>query len=330
MLQMQQQTLDRLAIIQNRIESVITQTYELHEYPIPRLFIVLPKTVGLSGKLKSIFQFRLYFLCECGTHTMSEDTKTPHQIHLAKHEGYDLEKPTAFFERYGTYVLTFMHMIKYGITAAGLVVPPLASFKIVDGLDGAQKHMDYIRKNIAPLVDNTIDFLNDSKSISETGDALAGGGREFDQLEALEDSDLRRLESYLKVKDQGRVLGNLYRVVTLEGHVKWVCFDHYRTTYRETALRQLKEVVGANDGKYIEEFGRVEIKLTSSTLAKQFYETMVKARWIQELEIKLQWDATMNDLREFAKAVTKANVIRLTMDGSHLKRPALDIVNRTR
>ncbi|KAF9999104.1 hypothetical protein BGZ65_005482, partial [Modicella reniformis] len=39
---MQQQTLDQLAVIHNRVEAAITQTYELHEYPIPRLFIVLP------------------------------------------------------------------------------------------------------------------------------------------------------------------------------------------------------------------------------------------------------------------------------------------------
>ncbi|KAF9104940.1 hypothetical protein BGX27_009871, partial [Mortierella sp. AM989] len=43
MIQLQKQTLDRLAIIQNRVQAVLTQTYELHEYPIPRLFIILPK-----------------------------------------------------------------------------------------------------------------------------------------------------------------------------------------------------------------------------------------------------------------------------------------------
>ncbi|KAF9350202.1 hypothetical protein BGX34_001356, partial [Mortierella sp. NVP85] len=165
MLRMQQKALDRLAIIQSSVQALITQTYELHEYPIPRLFIVLPKTLGLSGKIKSIFsdQFRLYFLCECGTHTMSEDSKTPHHIHLAKHDGYDLEKPSAFFERFGSYVLTVMNMIKYGITAAGLVVPSLASSGIVNGIDTAQKHMDFIKKNIAPLVDDTIKFLDGIK-----------------------------------------------------------------------------------------------------------------------------------------------------------------------
>ncbi|KAF9994408.1 hypothetical protein BGZ65_009969, partial [Modicella reniformis] len=96
MRQMQQRALDRLAIIQIRVQAILIQNYELHEYPIPRLFIVLPIAVGLCDKFKSLFseQFRLYFLCECGAYTMSNDSKTPHEIHLAKHEGYDLEQPT--------------------------------------------------------------------------------------------------------------------------------------------------------------------------------------------------------------------------------------------
>ncbi|KAI8358176.1 hypothetical protein B0O80DRAFT_485256, partial [Mortierella sp. GBAus27b] len=66
-----QQVNNRLAILQKRIESLITQTYELHEYPIPRLFIVLPKYSNrrrdhLSPRKTLIKQFRLYFLCECG------------------------------------------------------------------------------------------------------------------------------------------------------------------------------------------------------------------------------------------------------------------------
>ncbi|KAF9353251.1 hypothetical protein BGX34_011714 [Mortierella sp. NVP85] len=334
MLQMQQQALDRLSIIQSRVQSVLTQNYELHEYPIPRLFIVLPVAVGLAGKFKSIFsdQFRLYFLCECGSHTMTENTKTPHEIHLAKHEGYDLEMPTEFFERYGSYVLTLMHMIKYGVTAAGLMVPPLASSKIVEGIDTAQRHLDELRKNIVPLVDDTINFLNGMKRNNGTGEDLTDDHSyhaEFDQLEALEGADLRQLESYLKVKDQGRVLGNLYRIVTLEGHVKWVCFDHYRASYRESAIQQLREIVSIHEGTFIEETGKIEIRIDSNIQAKQFYDAMIKTRGIQELEITLDWDATMEELRAFSIAVTKANVIRLTVNGIRFKSPALDVVNRS-
>ncbi|KAF9572279.1 hypothetical protein EC968_010070 [Mortierella alpina] len=42
MKQLQIQAPSQLAVIQERIKAVMTQTYELHEFPIPRLFVVLP------------------------------------------------------------------------------------------------------------------------------------------------------------------------------------------------------------------------------------------------------------------------------------------------
>ncbi|KAF9955571.1 hypothetical protein BGZ72_003595, partial [Mortierella alpina] len=43
MKQLQTQALRQLAELQHRVKAVLTQTYELHEYPIPRLFVVLPE-----------------------------------------------------------------------------------------------------------------------------------------------------------------------------------------------------------------------------------------------------------------------------------------------
>ncbi|KAK3821077.1 MAG: hypothetical protein J3Q66DRAFT_425997 [Benniella sp.] len=72
------------------------------------------------------------------------------------------------------------------------------------------------------------------------------------------------------------------------------------------------------------------IRGLDSLQARQFYEAMNKARGIHELEIKLKWDATMEDLRELCNAVTRGNVSRLTMNGTHFKGPAADFVNRNR
>jgi len=332
MLDLQRQTLNKLAIILSRVKALLTQTYELHEYPIPRLFIVLPKSMGLRDKLTNILseRFRLYFLCECGAHNTLDGGKTMPEVHLAKHEGYDLEKPKEFFEKYGSYVIAMMCMIKYGIIAGGMVIPPLANLKILEGLEAAQQHMDYLKNNIAPLVDDTINFLQDIQRNGAFGDELSINRTEFDKLEALEGADLRQLESYLKIQDEGRVLGNLYRTVTSEGHVKWVCLDHYRLNYRESAIRFLKNLVITNFGTFIEETGKIVIHLNTNIIARQFYEAMVEARGVHELEIKLKWDATMDDLRELSSAVTRANVVRLTVDGTFFKSPTIDVVNRGR
>ncbi|KAG0212569.1 hypothetical protein B0O80DRAFT_421297 [Mortierella sp. GBAus27b] len=330
-IQMQQEALDRLAIIQDRVQTLMTQNYELHEYPIPRLFIILPKQTRLRDKILKPFadQFQLYFLCECGSHTMAEGSTTPHEIHMAKHEGYELEKPNEFFEKYGTYVLAVMYMIKYGIMAAGMIVPPLTTLKVVEGLDSTQHHLDQLKRNIAPLVDDSIAFLQDLKS-KTSDDNTPTDSLQLDKLEVLEGADLRQLESYLKITDKHRVLGNLYRIVTLEGHVKWVCIDHYRANYRESNSQRLRDVVEVNRGSFKEDLGEIEIKVTSNTLAKQVYDALVKARGIHKLHITLAWDATMSDLRTLTDTVTAANIVDLTIDGSHFEGPTRDVVNRSR
>jgi hypothetical protein len=311
-------SLDRSAIIQRDVQSLLNMTYGLQEYRIPQLFIVLPKGAGLRERVTSPFSenFRLYFLCECGTHTMP-DSDASHEIHIAKHEGYDLNRPTEFFERYGSYIVTMMNIIKYGIVA----FPPLASSRLLD--DAAQRHIEYLSENIAALVDDTISFLN-----NKINNELPGDNSEFDQLAALEGPDLRSLESYLEVKDQEPVLGNLYRIFSMEGDARWVCFDHYRSIYRDRPTQLLWDVVEINGGRFIEETGSVEIKIMSTILARQFYDAMVKARGIQELNFSIGWDADTKDLQAFADTVTKANVIHLVVDGSHLNDSTNDFVSR--
>ncbi|KAI7823329.1 hypothetical protein BC939DRAFT_503261 [Gamsiella multidivaricata] len=332
MLQMQKQALDRLAVIQSRVQAVLTQTYELHEYPIPRLFIVLPKASRHQDKLLNPFseQFRLYFLCECGSHTMSEGTKIPHEIHLAKHEGYDLSRPNEFFEKYGSYVLTLMQMIKYGITIAGVIVPSLAHFKIAEGVEAVEGRLKFVKENLGSLVDSTINFIEDQQQNNKSGVDAAEEQTRVDELDVLEGADLRQLESYLKVQDEGRALGNLYRIVTEEGHVKWVCIDHYRENYRESAVQQLRDVVEVNFGTFIEEQGKVKINLMSAPQAKQFYEALVKARRIHELTVKLWWEMTLEDHRKLRAAITNANVACLKMKRFSSKKPTLDFINRNR
>ncbi|KAF9935788.1 hypothetical protein BGZ65_003006, partial [Modicella reniformis] len=173
--------------------------------------------------------------------------------------------------------------------------------------------------NIASLVNDTIKALQEYKSDAEIGLESATDNTGFSNLEALEGADLRQLESYLKVKDRERVLGNLHRMVTPEGHVKWVCLDHYRSVYKEPELQLLRDFVEVNNGRFMERTGKIDIKIASGIQARQFYEAMTRLPGVQELDIMLEWDASTYDLQYFANAVTKANVIRLTVDGTHLK-----------
>ncbi|KAF9974158.1 hypothetical protein BGZ65_008881, partial [Modicella reniformis] len=233
MLERHQQTLNRQAVLENRIQAVMKQNYELHEYPIPRR----DKFTRLLTK-----QFRLYFLCECGEHTIGTGRgNLPNRIHLAKHEGYDLDQPNAFFEQYGSYVLAIMKFLKYGATAAGVVVPPLALFKVVEGLDSIVKSLKITADGISTLVDETIKHIQELQGSTQAGVKPETGPTRLEDIEALEGADLRQLQLYLSGKDKGRVLGDLFRICTPEGHVKWVCIDHYNENYRKAAMQRFKD-----------------------------------------------------------------------------------------
>ncbi|KAF9206666.1 hypothetical protein BGZ49_002027 [Haplosporangium sp. Z 27] len=334
MLKLQHQTLSRLAVIHDRVRVVLTQTYELHEYPIPRLFIVFPKPPRRRDKLKLFSdQFRLYFLCECGEHTKTEGNTETHEVHLAKHEGYEIERPNEFFQKYGKYLMTMMEMFKYGCVAAGIVVPALNHLHLVEGMETIKKTIDQSGHTMGSLVDQTISFLKKTQEGSTNNDIVDIGSDEndFRDPEVLEGADLRQLESYLRVKDKARVLGNLYRIVTHEGHVKWVCIDHYRKNYRESMMKDLRDLVIANDGIFDEKNGAVKIKLISNVLAKQFYEALSKTRGIQELNVILAMEMSTEDIRKFATEISKANIVQLTVNIHSLYSSRLDaIINSNR
>ncbi|KAF9343355.1 hypothetical protein BGX34_006865, partial [Mortierella sp. NVP85] len=159
MKQLQLQALDRLAQLQNGIQAILAQTYELHEYPIPRLFIVLPDDKSSWNPLEFFSnKFKLYFLCECGEHTKATKSNIPHRIHLAKHQGYDIERPNEFFHQYGSYVLMILKMLKLGISVAGVAVPALSNL-IPDVLDQATESLKLLANTIEPGMDQVISHI---------------------------------------------------------------------------------------------------------------------------------------------------------------------------
>ncbi|KAI8349846.1 hypothetical protein B0O80DRAFT_531631 [Mortierella sp. GBAus27b] len=331
MLDKQQQTLNHQAVLENRVQALMTQNYELHEYPIPRLFVVLPRWTKRKDKIIHPLskQFRLHFLCECGDNTIHTSRGSfPNKIHLARHEGYDIDQPNEFFKQYGSYVLAVLKFLKFGVMAAGVAVPPLALFKVVDSLDAIQKSLASTVSNIGSLMDETIKHIHELQGNIQDGSNTSTEQMRMEDIEALEGADLRQLQLYLNDKDKGRILGDLFRTFTPDGHVKWVCIDHYKENYRKVAMQHFKDVIAANGGHYYTD--SVYIELGSSSVAKQFYEAMIKARGVQRLVVTLGWDVTLDDLCAFASAVTKANITTLHMVGFHSEGPILDMINSSR
>ncbi|KAF9556896.1 hypothetical protein EC968_007922 [Mortierella alpina] len=317
MLEMQEEALKRLADIQNRVQAVLVQTYELFEFPIPRLFIVLPIEPGLWDKLNPFtHKFRLYFLCECGEHTEGLSKSPSHHIHLAKHEGYDLIRPTEFFDKYGPYLLTMLEMVKFGIATAGVIVPSLAQLNVLDGIKEIEQNLRFTKETFGSLLDDSITYVEGRVGALDPS-ADASNERELAYREALEGADLRQLAAFLHKADEGNALGNLYRMTTNEGHVKWVCLDHYREEYSASAKARFVDIVAQNGGEYDEHTGKVTILLSTPQSASQFYDGLAMAKGVTDLDFAFgwQWEPTKAHIQALCNAVLKSNISILRIDG---------------
>ncbi|KAG0376241.1 hypothetical protein BGX24_008036, partial [Mortierella sp. AD032] len=336
---LQRQTIDRLIVAQNRIEAILVQNYELHEYPIPRLFVILPDSYERWDPRNFLAErFRLYFLCECGDHCRA-DPGTPSppgqltitaafpispipvkdSIHLAKHEGYELSLPSEFFDRYGPYVLGMLRILKHCLAVATVVAPALAlaDSTVKDAMDGVKS----ISESTMKAVDMSIDFLEQRLD----GDVLADGMTSedagpqeeedmFSGLAALEGADLRRLDSFLRNKDADKILGNLYRITTDTGHVKWVCLDHYRQVYRQTAMSSFLQCVESNGGAFDHQVGKVTVSLKSAIAAKDFFSRLTQhAPAVTALDITLDWSFGSADLAMIVDKTSHSNVRDFTL-----------------
>ncbi|KAG0292002.1 hypothetical protein BGZ96_004627 [Linnemannia gamsii] len=336
---LQKQTIDKLTGAQQRIEAILVQNYELHEYPIPRLFVILPDSYEKWDPRNFLTErFRLYFLCECGDHCKTDaDTITTsgqptiaattpfapvpvkNSIHLAKHDGYELSRPTEFFDRYGPYIQGVLQALRHCLTVAAGVTPVVALAE--SGVKEINDEVKLIFESTREAVDMSIDFLEkrlgDGPLADEVNSTNAEAQEEnaFSGLAALEGADLRQLDTFLRRTDSDKILGNLYRITTDAGHVKWVCLDHYHQVYRETTLTSFRLSVETNGGVFDPQLGKVTLSFKSSTLAKDFFTRLSKqGAEVKSLSIKLDWSFASADLLMLVEKISQSNIGDLELD----------------
>ncbi|KAG0063013.1 hypothetical protein BGZ89_010222 [Linnemannia elongata] len=333
MLRMQQETIDRLIVNQQRVDAILVQNYELHEYPIPRLFVILPNSYQTWDPRSFLTErFRLFFLCECGEHCRADSRdnaldlgripanfipapgsiQVKNSIHLANHEGYEISRPTDFFDRYGPYVLGMLKILKHCLTVASMVAPAAQG-----SLDDVVQGVESLARNTLEAVDMSIGFLEQKLENFKTMNEQEGEEDEdvFGRLAALEGADLRRLDTFLRNNDQDKILGNLYRITTDAGHVKWVCLEHYREAYRETAMRAFLQIVETSAGVYDPHLRKVSIGLKSSTTAQDFFKRLTtQAPAVNELDVSLDWKFSSSDLSVLTESLAKSNIRYLKLD----------------
>ncbi|KAF8980306.1 hypothetical protein BGZ46_004381 [Entomortierella lignicola] len=287
-LDLPKQTLGRLSIFQKHARAILVQNLELHEYPTPRLFVILPVDKAYWDPADVLEnRFRLHFLCECGYHAMETSKDSKNHVHAAKHQGYEIRNSTEFFSKYGKYMLILMRALRMGMHSVDISKPHTTSPSLLDaGIDHSITYMETLAASDPAL--NDIDTIDD-----------------FEGLEAV---DLSQLETFLRINGQEIKFGDLYRVTIEAGHVKWVCFDHYRSIFTEKDQKALEDVIQLNGGYYDAQLGRVVIVLKSRIRAEEFFDALAKARHVYDLDISFNWACSMNDLGAFEKALKASNV----------------------
>ncbi|KAF9359773.1 hypothetical protein BGX34_008158, partial [Mortierella sp. NVP85] len=254
---------------------------------------------------------RLYFLCECGEHTKSPNSKISHHIHLAKHEGYDISRPDVFFQHYGSYVLTVLNMLKFRISAAGVSVPSVSLLVRDDAMDDKiTKGLKMRIGNIQSAMNQAIEYI-EKITMDEVKD-VKGYSEKVRSKDPFEDVDLAQLETFLKIQSGDKAMGNMFRTVHTKEQVKWVCIDHYREIIPEWETMALRDIVDSLKGVFDEAIGRVEVKLHSR--AKEFYPVLEKSKVIQELKIIIDRETNQNDYKRMRDAVTKTSVRVIHID----------------
>ncbi|KAK3840931.1 MAG: hypothetical protein J3R72DRAFT_476007 [Linnemannia gamsii] len=333
------------------VDSYTLCDFDLFEPTTLPLFIVLPESPTCKSKICP--RVNLHVLCECDIHVEPDDQpvsilrQQQRRIHLLRHKGYEINLPIEFFKKYGPTILTVFQMLKHGVSSPGFDGPNPGRPKAPDrpevmdkGLDhnsdasspqrlklfdvplATGDGLDHVFDDLDARVDRSVAYIQsllgpqdllkppDTKAIDEHQTP-------FDPV------DLRQLTSFLKTNNEERTLGNLYRTISPEGYVKWVCHDHYRETQSAKAVQYIQAAVDDLGGDFNEFTESVRIKLELQDTAKGFYSALASSPTVQELDISFGWCLSDQDLCELRDAINSTKAFHVRLDGGNHAPPPI-------
>ncbi|GJJ70435.1 hypothetical protein EMPS_02784 [Entomortierella parvispora] len=336
------------------VQAFLCQRPSIHEYTVPRLFIVLPDdmpekssdrdsdSTGRRDPFKGPVRYRLYFLCECSNSFTLPLGSGLNHLHIAKHGGYGIDpsRQEEFFNRFGQMILTLLIFLKHGHHPEESLAPQneelpdmvlkrvdkLSSLKKADLPDSIVPHLDQrVNKMLnflerfreTPELQN---FLGGEKSDTQTSKKRRSNSLGLHGLSTL--ADLHHLYSFLgianaSVRYQSGQLGNLYRIGNARGQVSWVCVYHYRWTFLEKNIDEFERWIVTRRGFFDKQTGSVSISLVSRQHARTFCSWVSNkvAPSLVEIHVKLGWKYGKNDLKRLAETLADSTVTVLTLDG---------------
>ncbi|KAG0037796.1 hypothetical protein BGZ82_001803 [Podila clonocystis] len=259
----------REPLIQNRIYVILSQKLAMFEHIYPRVFVILPTSDDSST------EYCIHFLCECQDYPdVPNSSGIPRHLHLTDSEGYEIQNPIKLIQVFGSYILDFLNMLKYGVNFEGSSIPPLEPGSL---LSRVNKAMEYIM---------------------ETG--------EFD----LDDTRpyISGLYEFLTPEDKHKPsLGNFSRFVLEEGCLFWMCKDHFNELGFQPALARFFDACDHCTGYYKDEsLGLAHVLIRQRSHAEKVYAALELLPAVFDLGLILDWRMTVQDFDRLLKALQKS------------------------
>ncbi|CAF1548663.1 unnamed protein product [Rotaria magnacalcarata] len=176
---------------------------------MPRCFFILPAKECEVNSTKDVknwlpIHYKLYFLCEC--------SHEPTRMHVAPRGGYSIKNSKQFIRRYESYLRSTLKIAQLLLSAGNLAIPQLANVSIANN-------------NTVPLEMNTPENRQDMEQRLKFVDVVVN---QIDGKQTLRRGEnLREIQAYLELVDDEHSLGKLDCAVTDDGHVRWICPEHY-------------------------------------------------------------------------------------------------------
>lgn len=349
-------TLHDLMAEQARVDSFLaTQKFELHEFQGPRHFVVLPASFKEGNpRAYEMDDLRLYFLCEWGEDFCAPDDRLvkprgsvfqqlglppvvfpipfKRRVHLHYHEGYKLTRPKELFQKYGRYVLGMLRVLRHCLVLSVDVEPTLVTPE--SNRQALQAGIEFESNNAMAAVDLMTVFLAQRINLETQPLPLTSvtppqqqqpnanyvlSGQTFKFFLPLDNSEIRRLDTYIQIKSRNKTLADLHKIVTKPGHVKWICWDHYEDIYspetQTTFFRSLLALV-ANQGAILDNFrDKARIDLTSNINAQDFFARYAHhSPTIGELDVKLHWKPESADFTAIVQKIAQSDIRVLKLE----------------
>ncbi|CAF2068406.1 unnamed protein product [Rotaria magnacalcarata] len=181
-------------------------------------------------------------------------------MHVAPRGGYSIKNSKQFFQRYESYLKPTMKIAQLLLSAGNLAIPHL-------------ENVSTANNNTVPLEIKIPEYREDMEQRLKFVDTLID--KIDDKQTSQRGANLREILTYLELVDNEQSLGNLDPVATDDGHVRWVCPEHYG----ELSFN-------ANMSSYINDF-----KVMGGTFDRKTKEAVVIGVSVTERNINMICDA---------------------------------------